>query len=411
MSSRTRAIVLAITAPVVVFAIVGGLLGTVMAREDTYQHLKIFDDVVSLISSNYVEPVNIDKVMRGAMNGLVDSLDPDSAYLSSDEVKQAESGAALPAGDLGIELTRQYYLRVLAARDNSPASRAGLRTGDYVRAINDQPTRDMSVWQGTRALRGAVGSKVTLTIFRGNAADPHVVTLTREAQTPSEVTARIAAPGVGYVRVPAIGPRTADQVKLQVADVTKNGATKLVIDIRRSASGTYDQGLALARLFVPKGTLAVRETKGVAAKDTIVANSGDGSISLPAVVLMDNGTSGAAELFASALLGNQRADLVGEHTIGRAGVQKLVKLPGGSGLWLTTVRYLTPAGGPLHEKGLEPTVAVESPEVEFGQPAPATDIMLDKAIEHVQLTQAPAARVARATPPQTPIWLAEKKAA
>jgi carboxyl-terminal processing protease len=409
MSSRTRVIVIAITAPVVAFAIVGGVLGTVMAREDTYQHLKIFDDVVSLISSNYVEPVNIDKVMRGAMNGLVDSLDPDSAYLSADEVKQAESGSAMPPGDLGIELTRQYYLRVLAARDNSPASRAGLRTGDYVRAINDVPTRDMSVWQGMRALRGAVGSKVTLTIFRGNAADPHVVTLSREALAPADVSGRIATPGVGYIRVPAIGPRTADQVKAQVADVSKNGATKLVIDIRRTASGTYDQGLALARLFVAKGTLAQRETKGVPTKDTIAANPGDGSIDLRAVLLMDNGTSGAAELFASALSGNQRADLVGEHTIGRAGVQKLVKLPGGSALWLTTVRYLTPAGNPLHEKGLEPTVPVEAPDVEFGQPAPATDIMLDKAIEQVQLAPAAAARVARATP--TPVWLAEKKAA
>src|SRR5580765_7505975 len=242
MSSRTRAIVLALSAPVVVFAIVGGLLGTVMARgEDTsYQHLKIFDDVVSLISSNYVEPVNIDKVMRGAMKGLVDSLDPDSAYLSPDEVKQAEAGTPAPAGDLGIELTRQYYLRVLAARDNSPAAKAGLRTGDYVRAINDVPTRDMSVWQGMRALRGSVGSKVTLTIFRGNAADPHVVSMTREALSPLDVTGRIAAPGVGYVRVPSIGPRTADQLKSQIAEVSKSGATKIVIDIRRTASGSYD---------------------------------------------------------------------------------------------------------------------------------------------------------------------------
>jgi carboxyl-terminal processing protease len=403
MSSRTRAIVLAITAPVVAFAIVGGVLGTVMAREDTYQPLKIFDDVVSLISSNYVEPVDIDKVMRGAMNGLVDSLDPDSAYLTPDEVKQAESSAALPAGDLGLDLTRQYYLRVLAARDNSPAAKAGLHTGDYVRAINDTPTRDMSVWQGTRLLRGAVGSKVTLTIFRGNAADPHVVTLTREALAPADVTGRIATPGVGYIRVPAIQPKTADQVKSQVAELSKLGAMRLVIDVRRTASGTYDQGLALARLFVAKGTLAIRETKGVATRDTISANSGDGSIALPAVVLLDTGTSGAAELFASALLGNQRADLVGEHTIGRAGVQKLVRLPGGSGLWLTTVRYLTPAGNPLHEKGLEPTVAVESPEVEFGQPAPSTDIMLDKAIERL----AQAAQPARAASMQ----VAGKKAA
>src|SRR3954454_20150382 len=140
MSSRTRVIVIAITAPVVAFAIVGGVLGTVMAREDTYQHLKIFDDVVSLISSNYVEPVNIDKVMRGAMNGLVDSLDPDSAYLSPDEVKQAESGSALPPGDLRLELPRQHIRREPASRCNSPASRAGWLTGYCVRAINDVPT-------------------------------------------------------------------------------------------------------------------------------------------------------------------------------------------------------------------------------------------------------------------------------
>jgi carboxyl-terminal processing protease len=337
----------------------------------------------------------MDKVMRGAMNGLADSLDPDSAYLSPDEVRQAESGAPLPAGDPGIELTRQYYLRVLAARDNSPAFKAGLRTGDYVRAINNVPTRDMNVWEGMRALRGAAGSKVTLTIFRGNAADPHVVVLTREAQPPLDVTGRIAAPGVGYLRVPSIGPRTVEQVKSQVAELTGSGAAKLVVDIRRTSNGTYEQGLALARLFVAKGTLAMRETKGAAVRDTIAAGPGDGSIVLPAVLLIDNGTSGAAELFASALNGNQRADLVGERTIGRAGIQKLIKLPDGSGLWLTTVRYLTPAGNPLHEKGLEPTVAVEGSEVEFGQPGPATDTALDKALEHLA----------------RPAGLAEKKAA
>ena len=195
-----------------------------------------------------------------------------------------------------------------------------------------------------------------------------------------------------------------------MADVSKNGATKLVIDIRRTASGTYDQGLALARLFVAKGTLAQRETKGVPTKDTIAANPGDGSISLRAVLLMDNGTSGAAELFASALSGNQRADLVGEHTIGRAGVQKLVKLPGGS----------APVAddGPLSDAGRD----ARSTRRAWNPPCPSrrrtsssdslprpSDIMLDKAIEQVQLAPAPAARVARATP--TPIWLAEKKAA
>jgi carboxyl-terminal processing protease len=383
MTSRTRAIVLSITAPVVVFAIVGGLLGRVMAREDTYSHLKIFDDVVSLISSNYVEPVNLDKVMRGAMNGLADSLDADSAYLTPDEVKQVEAGTQLAPADVGLELTRQYYLRIISARENSPASKAGLRTGDYVRAINDLPTRDMSVWEGIRALRGAAGSKVKLTVFRNNQADPHDVELVREVLPLADVAGRIAAAGVGYVRVQSIGTRTVDQVKAQIADVTKAGASKLIVDVRRTSTGTYDQGIALARLFVAKGTLAMRESKGAPTRDTIVANTGDGSVTTPLILLVDTGTSGAAELFASALAGNQRADLIGEHTIGRAGVQKLIKLPDGSGLWLTTTRYLTPTGTPLHEKGLAPTVGVEVPDVEFGQPAPPGDPVLDKALERL----------------------------
>src|SRR5262249_46481490 len=145
MSSRTRFVVLTISAPVIAFAIVGGFLGKVIARESTYQHLKVFDDVIGLISNNYVEEVNVDKVMHGAMHGLADARDPDSSYLTAEEVKQPVNNQALRAGEVGLELTRQYYLRVIAARDNSPAAKAGLRTGDYVRAINDTPTREMSV--------------------------------------------------------------------------------------------------------------------------------------------------------------------------------------------------------------------------------------------------------------------------
>src|SRR4029450_4183635 len=154
MSSRTRVIVMSISAPVIAFAIVGLFLGKVLAREDTYQHLKIFDDVVSLITSNYVEAANVDKVMRGAMHGLADGLDPDRAYLTPDQVKQVEPPTRPAAGAVGIELTRQYYLRVIAARDDSPAAKAGIRTGDYVRAINDTPTREMAVYEGRRGLRG-----------------------------------------------------------------------------------------------------------------------------------------------------------------------------------------------------------------------------------------------------------------
>lgn len=383
MSSRTRMIVMSISAPVIAFAIVGGLLGKVMAREETYQYLKVFDDVVSLVTSHYVEDINVDKVMKGAMHGLADGLDPDSAYLTADEVKLVESGAPLPPAGVGIDLTRQYYLRVIAARDNSPAAKAGIRTGDYIRAINGQPTRDMSVWEGVRTLRGAPGSKVSLTLIRGNAAEPHVVELTREADAPASVTSKVAAPGVGYVRVASIGANTASQVKSQIADLSKGGAAKVIVDIRRTSSGTFDEGVALARLFVNKGTLAIRETKG-SPRETITAGAGDGSVTLPTVLLIDSGTSGAAELFAAALAGNDRAELIGEHTIGRAAQQKLVKLPDGAGLWLSTARFLTPSGAQLHEKGLEPTVPVDEPDVaEFGAQPPAGDPILDKAIERL----------------------------
>jgi carboxyl-terminal processing protease len=382
MSSHIRRVVLWISAPVIAFAIVGGFLGKVTAREDTYPNLRVFDDVVNLIADRYVEKPDMDKVLTGAMHGLADSLDPDSAFLDADVVKEIEAGAPRPTGDLGIDLTRQYWLRIIATRDGSPAAKAGLRTGDYVRLIGDTPTREMSVYEGMRRLRGAPGSKVSLTIIRGNTNDPHVVELTRETVPTTDVTSRMAAAGVGYLRVAALSSRTAAQAKAAVAELTRSGASKLIVDVRRTSGGSDEGGLALARLFVAKGTLARKQTRDDEAQN-IDATAGDGAITMPVTVLIDNGTSGAAEIFASALLGNKRADLVGEHTIGRAGEQKLVKLPDGTGLWITTTKYLTPSGDPLHEKGLEPTVAVEAPDVEFGQPEPTTDPILDKALERL----------------------------
>jgi carboxyl-terminal processing protease len=238
-----------------------------------------------------------------------------------------------------------------------------------------------------RALRGVPGTKVKVTVFRGSANDPHEIELTREATTTSDVTGRIAAPGVAYVRVAAMTAKTPDQVKSQVADLTKTGATHLIIDVRRTSGGSLDAGLATARLFVANGTLAMRESKG-SERETIAARAGDGAITLPMSILVDTGTSSAAELFASALAGNQRAELIGEHTMGRAASQKLIKLPDGTGLYLTTTRYLTPGGTPLHEKGLEPTVPVDQPDIEFGQLPPATDPVMDKALERATVKKA-----------------------
>jgi carboxyl-terminal processing protease len=384
MKSRGRLIVLMASIPILAYAVIGGFMGKALAREgDAYQYLRIFNDVINLIVENYVEEVKIDKVMHGAMHGLADGLDPDSAYLDVNEVKQFDRNEPLPAGRTGIELTRQYYLRVIAARDGSPAHRAGLRPGDYIRGIDGQSTRDITVYEGMRLLAGAPGSKVTLAVLRGNAAEPHTVEIVREPLAALPVRARVQAPGVGYLRVAEFGKATVDQLRAEVASLAKSGATRLVIDLRGAAFGDVDAGLAAARLFVPSGTLAIRQERGKA-KEPIAAASGDGSITLPVALLTDNGTSGAAELFAAALSGNKRAALVGERTLGRAARQRLVRLPDGSGLLLTHLLYLTPSEVVINEKGLTPEIAVEQPDIEFGQALPAQDATIDRAIERLK---------------------------
>jgi carboxyl-terminal processing protease len=387
MSRRTRLLVLLVSTPLVAFAIIGGLLGKAAGREDTYQHLRVFEDVVSLVESNYVEAVDMDQVMEGAMRGLADGLDADTSYLTPAEVRVVESGAPVPEGDTGVEFTRQYYLRVVAVRDGTPAARAGVRTGDYVRAIDGRPTRDMSVFEGGRLMHGPVGSKVKLTVIRGNAAEPHEIELVREKVTALAVTARMAAPGVGLVRIAALPEGVATDVQREVLALQRDGATHLLVDLRGTATGQFDAGLATARLFVPTGTLAQRESRGAAGAQMVTAG-GQAPFSLPVTLLTTAGTSGAAELLVAALVGNRRADQVGERTLGRASEQKLVKLPDGSGLWLTTVRYLTPEGKAILGSGLEPTEAVEEPDIEFGIEPQAGDPILEKALARATLKKA-----------------------
>lgn len=387
MTFKTRLSVLFISTPVLAFVIVGGLIGDASARsgDQTFQHLRVFEDVVSLVLNNYVEEVKVDRAMEGAMRGLAEGLDPDSAYLNARQVQEVEAGTPLPDGDVGIELTRQYYLRVIAARDGSPAAKAGLETGDYIRGIDGKPTRDLSVFEGTRLLRGQPGSKVTLTIIRGNAVDPHEVVLVREKVTGSQVSGRLLAGNTGYVRIGSFRTGVGEDVRKWVATLTKGGATSLVIDVRRTAEGTPDNAIAAARLFVKSGTLATKSGRDPkVASEAIVARAGDGEVALPAVVLISNGTSGPGEIFAAALDGNKRADLVGEHTIGRAGVQRLVKLPESRGLWLTYAKYLAPGGEAIQGKGLTPDVAVDEPDVEFGAPAPEKDVVLEAALERLK---------------------------
>src|SRR5258708_153314 len=256
MTTRTRLSVLLVSTPLLAFIVFGGM-GTASGGDQTFKHLRVFEDVVSLILNNYVEDAKVDKVMEGAMRGLADGLDPDSAYLTAAEVKSIDPGEKLRAGDVGIELTRQYYLRVIAARDDSPAAKAALQTGDYVRAIDGKPARDLSVFEGMRLLRGAPGSKVTLTIIRGNAAEPRQIDLIREKTPGAIVTGKILAPELGYIRIASFGPDATSKVRAQADALAKSGAAQLIVDIRHTAEGPFETGLDTARLFVKSGTLAM----------------------------------------------------------------------------------------------------------------------------------------------------------
>ena len=392
MTARTRLWVLVVSTPVIAFTLIGGYLGQAMTRDETLRSLRVFEDVMDLVVENYVENVDVQKAMRGAMRGLTDGLDVDSAFLNPDLVKAFESKETPAPGELGIDLARGYYLRVVSVRDGSPAAKAGIRTGDYLRAIDGRSTRDISAFEGNRLLRGGAGSKVTLLVIRGSVSDPHEVTVIRERLSGAEVSSRMANASTGYIRVVEFTANSPARIKQAIDALAKTGATRYVIDLRGTSRGDLDSGVDAARLFVRGATLAVRvsrdplarpDAKDKTKKDSIAAQANDGSVAAPVVLLVDTGTSGAAELFAAALDGNNRAELVGERTIGRVARQQLVKLPDGSGLLLTNVRYLSPSSAAIHEKGLTPDVHVAEPDVDFGADPPKVDAALDKAIERL----------------------------
>lgn len=377
---RFRLLALLVSAPLVIVVVLGGLFSSASARQGAFPHLRVFEDVISLIVSSYVEEVQVDEVMEGALRGLADGLDGDSAYLTPAETKLIEANAPEAAGDVGVVLSRQYYLRVVAARDNSPAHKAGIRSGDYIRAVDGLPTREMSVVEGARRLRGAPGSPVKVTVIRGSTTDPREFTLTRERAPAATVSSRMLPQGPGYIRVSSFAGDAPASLKTAAAQLQLAGARSVIIDLRNTAEGALGAGVEASRWFVPAGALATRATRGDT-RETIEARPGDALIVVPVVVLVSNGTARAAEVFAAALAGAKRAEIVGEQTQGSAGDQKLVKLPQGRGLWLTWARYLTRDGKPIHEEGLTPDVVVEEPNFEFDEVPPAGDAMLDKAVE------------------------------
>lgn len=387
MTTRTRWLVFLVSTPLVALVAVGGLLGASPSGQQAFPQLRVFHDVVSLVYGGYVEEVDVDRVMDGAMRGLADSLDSSSAYLTPREVETLDARSPVPAGDTGLTVTRQYYLRVVGVRDGSPAARAGIRSGDLIRMIDSQATRDLSELAGTRMLAGAPGSSVKIILIRDNAADPHEVTLVREAPKAPRATGRRLPGGEAYVRVASFGAGSAAALRKAVDDLKVSPTEGLIIDLRDVADGTAAEGIAAARHFIKTGTIATlagRDDK----RTVTAAASGDGALAMPVVMLVSNGTARAAEVFAAALKANTRGELIGQPTAGLAAEQHLVRLPEGHGLWLTYARYLSGDDTPIHENGLAPDVGVALPFVAFGEPAPAEDLTLAEGLARVKAKRA-----------------------
>jgi len=389
MSPRGRLVVALVSTLLVAYVAVGSLLGRVFG-DTTYGQLAVFNEVVRLVLDAYVEPVNIDRAMMGARMGLTDALDGDSAYLDADELRAYQQPAKEGEAELGVVLTRRFsFLMVAATRAGSPAAKAGVKPGDIIKTIDGRHSRSLSPPSGQRLLRGEPGSIVKLTLLRAG-SDPIDLSVVRERLVAVAPERRMLADATGYIKVAEFTPRAAEEVKSEIDALRRAGAHALVLDLRGSGTGAPADGVKIAELFLkggPVGKLTgTREDEQV-----FTADPARSAWDRPLAVLVDTGTGGAAEVVTSALLDAGRGPIVGEHTFGRAGVQKIVPLTDG-GLLLTVARYVSPKGTAIHGKGIEPTVEVDVPDREEDEAAPAGDPILDKALE--VLKNPPAAKKA-----------------
>ena len=379
MSPRSRLLVALASTALVGYVALGALLGRVIG-DTSYGQLAVFNEVVRLVVEAYVEPVNLDRAMAGARLGLGDALDGDSGYLDAEEFRLYQQPPRDDDADIGAVLTRRFaFLMVVSSRPGSPAERAGLRPGDIVKSIDGRHTRPLVAATGQRLLRGAPGSVVKLAILRAG-ADPFDVSAVRERLVPAAPRGRMLEDGTGYLKVAEFPVRVGEDVRAQVEALRQSGAKGLVLDLRAAAWGAPEEGARVAEVFLKGGVVA--KLAGTKVPEQVLSadparTAWDG----PLAVLVNAGSAGPAEIVAAAMLEAGRAPVVGEHTFGRAGVQKAVPLHDG-GLVLTVAKYSTPKGEAIHGRGVAPSVPVaaadEDAEAEEGE---ARDLILEKALE------------------------------
>jgi len=378
MTSRSR-FVLSLASTVFVLYLASGPLMRRALGDTGYTQLSIFHEVVSMIRDSYVDPVNMDRTLDAAESGLLEALDGDSGYLDVNDFKELQTGKRAPA-ETGIVLGRRFgFLTVVATRPDSPARKAGIKAGDYIKFIDGKHTHGLTVVKGERLLEGETGTPVKVAIFKSG-TDAVETELVRQRPAPSLPVSRILDGEIGYVAVTDLSDGVAGSLKTTVAGLQAQGARSLVLDLRSSATGPLKNAVALAELFIKGGVVAKLSTRN-APEQTLVASDASPAFSGPLAILVDRGTAGASEIAAACLNDADRASLFGENTFGRAGIQKQIPLESGGGLLLTVSRYLSPKGQPINGKGLLPKTLVRNPESPEAFGAPGKDPVLDKAVE------------------------------
>lgn len=381
MSPRVRLLVALVSTGLIGYVAVGSLLARALG-DTGYGQLAIFNEVVRLVLDAYVEPVDVGRAMAGARLGMTDALDGDSAYLDAEQFEEYRQPVSEQDADIGVVLTRRFaYLMVVATRPGSPAKQAGLRTGDLLKSIDGRHTRPVPTVIGQRRLRGAPGSTVTLGILRAG-ADPFEVAVVRERILPTAPEGRMLDEATGFLRVSDFEAGTADALRTQIEVLKREGATRMVLDVRGAAWGEPVHGAAVAELFMEGGVVARLVGRRVD-ETTLEADPTRTAWRGPLVVLVSSGTAGPGEIAAAALADATGATLVGEHTFGRAARTQPVPLPEG-GLVLTVAKYMSPSGVSIHGDGLEPGVpvaAADPHEQEVEASDTGRDRTLEKALE------------------------------
>jgi carboxyl-terminal processing protease len=335
-------------------------------RSDTYRQLKLFGDVFERVRADYVEKTGDKELIEAAIQGMLSNLDPHSSYLSKENFQEMQVQTQGEFGGLGIEVTmEQGVIKVVSPIDETPAARAGIRAGDLIIALDDEPVTGLSLSEAVDQMRGKVGTEIELTIRRGQ-REPFKVTIEREKITIQSVRSKTFG-DVGYLRITTFNEQTQPGLEEEVTAIQDELGDDLqgyVIDLRNNPGGLLEQAISVSDSFLEQGEIV--STRGRDAEDSQRYNAENGDIAngKPLVVLINGGSASASEIVAGALQDHGRAIVLGTQSFGKGSVQTIIPLPGHGAMRLTTARYYTPSGRSIQAKGIAPDITVEPAEVE-----------------------------------------------